>query len=81
MNHNPQERSECVKKLALARRRRLMCEWQALATIIDRLLFWVFLIGTALAYLLIVILAPYTKSKVPGDFVALQSFLERRETI
>jgi hypothetical protein len=51
----------CKKLQALADRKKVVVEWQSIATVVDRILFWIFLLGTAVAYLVILVLVPNTK--------------------
>ena len=55
------DETPCQKKAALLERRQIVVEWQTIATVVDRLLFWLFLVGTVVAYLVILFLIPYTK--------------------
>lgn len=57
----------CRKEKALAERRAMIVEWQTIATVIDRLLFWIFLIGTLAAYVIILFAMPWTKPSLPDD--------------
>ena len=51
----------CRREKALVARREMVVEWQIIATVIDRLLFWMFLLITIAAYLIILVLEPYSK--------------------
>lgn len=51
----------CRREKALVARREMVVEWQIIATVIDRLLFWMFLIITIAAYLIILVCEPYSK--------------------
>lgn len=51
----------CQKEMALMSRREMVVEWQTIATVVDRLLFWIFLIGTIVAYIVILIIVPGSK--------------------
>ena len=57
----------CKKQFALLERKRVIVEWQSVATVIDRVLFWVFLIGTGIAYLVILVIVPHTKPEEEAD--------------
>ena len=59
--------SACRKEHALAWRKETILEWQTMALVVDRLLFWIFLIFTVVAYLIILIILPYTKQLPPVD--------------
>ena len=61
----------CRKRMALARRKLIVSEWQTIATVIDQLLFWLFLTATIVAYLVIIVIAPYTKTGLPAHFTPL----------
>jgi len=52
----------CSKARALAARKHVIVTWQVMATVIDRLLFWIFFVGTVLAYLIILVFMPMTKT-------------------
>lgn len=68
----------CRKRKALARRKLIVSEWQTIATVIDQLLFWIFLTATILAYLIIIIIAPYTKPALPDHFTPLNQLTPSR---
>ena len=42
----------------------IITEWQLLALIFDRLMFWVFLIGTATSTIFILVVLPLTKPNI-----------------
>ena len=63
----------CRKRKALARRKLIVSEWQTIAMIIDQLLFWVFLTATVVAYLVIIVIAPYTKPSLSDDFTPIDN--------
>ena len=53
--------SSCPKQVALLERRQMVVEWQTIAAVVDRLLFWLFLFGTIAAYVIILFLIPGMK--------------------
>lgn len=53
--------SVCGKAVAMATRKQAIAEWQIMATVIDRLLFWVFLLATVVTYLVILVGLPLLK--------------------
>ena len=57
----PRLEIECPKKAALVERRQMVVEWQTIAAVVDRLLFWIFLLGTLVAYVVILYITPRTK--------------------
>lgn len=57
----------CKKLVAMADRKKVIVEWQSIATVIDRILFWIFLIGTVAAYIFVLILVPNSKPKYNSD--------------
>ncbi|ELT91068.1 hypothetical protein CAPTEDRAFT_159244 [Capitella teleta] len=57
----------CKKLKALADRKKVIVEWQSIATVIDRILFWIFLLGTVVAYLIILVLVPNSKPEYKED--------------
>ena len=57
----------CHKEEALAFRKLIVVEWQTIATVVDRLLFWIFLIATVAAYLIILLFIPYSKPPFDED--------------
>ena len=63
----------CRKRKALARRKLIVSEWQTIAMIVDQLLFWLFLTATVVAYLVIIVIAPYTKPSLSEDFTPLHN--------
>lgn len=62
----------CNKAVAMAARKRAIAEWQVMAAIVDRLLFWIFLLATVFTYLVILVGVPLLKSET-GEFVPLSS--------
>ena len=63
-NTDDKKRNVCKKLNALRDRKRAIVEWQTIAKVIDRILFWIFLICTLTAYVVILIYFPYTKPKI-----------------
>ena len=61
------ERTPCNKHVALMSRREIVVEWQTMALVIDRLLFWIFLMATVAAYVIILFVFPYSKPKYIDD--------------
>ncbi|KAK2146415.1 hypothetical protein LSH36_610g01033 [Paralvinella palmiformis] len=57
------QRMPCNKHAALMSRREIVVEWQTMALVIDRLLFWIFLMATLIAYVVILFIMPYSKPK------------------
>ena len=57
--------SRCRKAEALAWRKSVAVEWQTIAAVVDRLLFWLFLLVTLVAYLVILVIIPYMKTSTP----------------
>ena len=51
----------CSKQKALHSRKETIVEWQIIATVLDRLLFWIFLLGTIGSFIVIILVAPKTK--------------------
>jgi hypothetical protein len=51
----------CPMAMALADRKRAVVEWQAMAAVVDRLLFWIFLVATIVAYIVMLIVIPIMK--------------------
>ncbi|CAD5112096.1 DgyrCDS1336 [Dimorphilus gyrociliatus] len=49
----------CRKEQALVSRKEMIVEWQTIATVIDRLLFWIFLMATVLSYVIVLLVIPY----------------------
>ncbi len=66
----------CRKEQALAYRKEIVVEWQTIATVIDRLLFWLFLFATVIAYLVILVFVPWTKPEFPNDLPAIHAFIK-----
>ncbi len=60
----------CRKEKALFTRRQMVVEWQTIASVIDRLLFWIFLTATGVCYFVILFLIPYTMPTFPDDLNA-----------
>ena len=58
---------DCAKLAALRKRKEMIVEWHVMATVIDRLLFWIFLLGTVLAYIIILIVVPNTKPIITDE--------------
>ena len=65
----------CRREQSLALRKEIVVEWQTIATVIDRLLFWIFLLATVVAYLVILIFVPMTKPDFPNDMPAIHAFV------
>ena len=61
----------CQKEQALTTRKEMIVEWQTIATIIDRLLFWIFFIGTVVAYIVILICVPNSKPSYTDEIIPL----------
>lgn len=68
----PDPRGCCNKAVAMAARKRAIAEWQVMAAIVDRLLFWIFLLATVFTYLVILVGVPLLKSET-SEFVPLSS--------
>lgn len=65
----------CRREQSLALRKETVVEWQTIATVIDRLLFWVFLLATIAAYLVILVFVPMTKPDFPKDIPNVHAFI------
>ena len=65
----------CRREQSLALRKEIVVEWQTIATVIDRLLFWIFLLATVVAYLVILVFVPMTKPDFPNDMPAIHAFV------
>ena len=65
----------CRREQSLALRKEIVVEWQTIATVIDRLLFWIFLLATIIAYLVILVFVPMTKPDFPKDMPAIHAFV------
>ena len=65
----------CRREQSLALRKEIVVEWQTIATVIDRLLFWIFLLATVVAYLVILVFVPMTKPDFPSDMPAIHAFV------
>ena len=61
----------CQKEKALISRKEMVVEWQTIATVIDRLLFWIFLLGTIVAYIVILIVVPGSKPTYTDDILPI----------
>ena len=61
--HIPRLAIECPKKAALVERRQTVAEWHTIATVVDRFLFFLFLLGTIIAYIVILFIIPGTKPR------------------
>ncbi len=66
----------CRKEQALALRKEVVVEWQTIATVVDRLLFWLFFFATVIAYLVILVFVPWTKPEFPNDLPAIHAFIK-----
>jgi len=55
------EARACPMAKALADRKRAVVEWQSMAAVLDRLLFWIFLVATFIAYIVILVIVPALK--------------------
>lgn len=62
----------CNKAVAMTARKRAIAEWQVMAAIVDRLLFWIFLLATVFTYLVILVGVPLMKSET-GEFIPLSN--------
>lgn len=71
----------CRKEQALISRREMVVEWQTIATVIDRLLFWVFFMGTIVAYIVILICIPYTKPTHSEDVLPMHTLNSHHNVI
>ena len=65
----------CRREQSLALRKEIVVEWQTIATVIDWLLFWIFLLATIVAYLVILVFVPMTKPDFPNDMPAIHAFV------
>ncbi len=65
----------CRREQSLALRKEIIVEWQTIATVIDRLLFWLFLLATIIAYLVILVFVPMTKPDFHKDMPSLHAFV------
>ncbi|XP_064644534.1 neuronal acetylcholine receptor subunit alpha-10-like isoform X2 [Lineus longissimus] len=58
----PSDESELSeKKIEFMRQKRIIAEWQRIAAVIDRMLFWVYFFGTIFAYVTILCIVPNSK--------------------
>lgn len=48
----------CARQRALRARKQVVAEWQRIAIVIDRILFWVYFLGTICSYLVILFVIP-----------------------
>lgn len=51
----------CRREKALMNRKEIVVEWQTIATVLDRLMFWVFLTATLVCYIIILFVIPSMK--------------------
>ena len=65
----------CRRERSLALRKEIIVEWQTIATVIDRLLFWIFLLATIIAYLVILVFVPMTKPDFSKDMPTIHAFV------
>lgn len=65
----------------MATRKQAIAEWQVMSTIIDRLLFWVFLLATVVTYVVILVGLPLLKTESSDyDVVKNDSTVNKRTT-
>ena len=64
--------AQCNKHVKLVARREIVVEWQTMAMVIDRLLFWIFLLATVVAYIVILFIIPYSKPTYPDDLLPIR---------
>lgn len=72
--------SVCVKAVAMATRKQAIAEWQVMSTIIDRLLFWIFLLATVVAYLVILVGLPLLKTE-SNDYDTINASTVSQRTV
>lgn len=70
----------CVKAVAMTTRKQAIAEWQVMATIIDRLLFWVFLLATVVTYLVILVGLPLLKTE-SNDYDTINASTVNQRTV
>jgi hypothetical protein len=60
---------QCKTRNELLRRKFIVAEWQRIATVIDRILFWFYFLGTLTSYLVILIFVPNSKYSEWSDAI------------
>lgn len=60
---------QCKTRNELLKRKFIVAEWQRIATVIDRVLFWFYFLGTLTSYLVILIFVPNSKYSEWSDAI------------
>ncbi len=83
-NDTPDSNAEacaCAKTQTLLARKKIIVEWQTIATIMDRFLFWLFLMGTVVAYIVILVVVPSEKPIAYDEESKLVMALRMRQDV
>jgi hypothetical protein len=57
----------CDKKIEFMRQKVIIAEWQRIAAVVDRLLFWIYFFGTIIAYVTILFIVPSSKPTIASE--------------
>lgn len=60
---------QCKTRNDLVKRKFIVAEWQRIATVVDRVLFWFYFLGTLASYLIILVFVPNSKYSEWSDAI------------
>ncbi|XP_071156262.1 neuronal acetylcholine receptor subunit alpha-10-like isoform X2 [Mytilus edulis] len=60
---------QCKTRNELVKRKFIVAEWQRIATVVDRVLFWFYFLGTLASYLIILVFVPNSKYSEWSDAI------------